>query len=320
MRGISQVFFGILAAVISTALVIGSLSMVMTEGGMVQSLISTPIPSKEQILPATIVATSIEGSPSERTPTKEIAYRREITITPTPLPSQTITPSTNCPPPAGWSLIVIQPGDTLASLANKYNVAPQELMRANCLLTSSLIPGTTLFVPGLPPTEPPIQCGPPSGWVFYTVRQGDTLYSLSNAYNVSVPQLQIANCMGSSTLIRVGQKLYVPNVPTNTPQASPTLKPTNTQPVLTPPADTNTPSPTLTPTPGLTNTPFPTNTPTSTEIFIPTDTLEPTEIDIPRMTPTPTDSAPVKNDNSYIFKGDSLLSVLVFRYGLGRIY
>jgi LysM repeat protein len=108
------------------------------------------------------------------------------------------------------------------------------------------------------PTPDIQSCGPPSGWVQYTVVAGDNLYRLGIAFGVSVSDLQWANCIGSSTTIRAGSNLWVPNRPTNTSDVTNTITPTKTS--------TNTPLP-------PTNTSTPTNTATSTPT--PTDTSTP---------------------------------------------
>lgn len=65
-------------------------------------------------------------------------------------------------------------------------------------------------------------CGPPEGWVQYTVQSGDNLYRISLKFNITVDELKQANCLGSSTVIVVGEKIYVPNTPTSTPEQSQT--------------------------------------------------------------------------------------------------
>jgi LysM repeat protein len=122
-------------------------------------------------------------------------------------PTHTVTlPSlpTNCSPLLGWSSIKIQVSDTLESIAALYNTTVDELIHANCLATEELIPGTLLYVPGAPPTEAKISCGPPPDWVLYKVQPGDTLYHISLVFGVSLAELQLANCMGDSDLIRAG--------------------------------------------------------------------------------------------------------------------
>jgi hypothetical protein len=64
-----------------------------------------------------------------------------------------------CQPPTGWSPIAVQAGDTLESLALTYNATVEALIQANCLASDNLIPGTIMYIPGIPPTEPSVQCG-----------------------------------------------------------------------------------------------------------------------------------------------------------------
>jgi len=66
-------------------------------------------------------------------------------------------------------------------------------------------------------TQPP-PCGPPAGWVPYTVQPNNTLYSLAKWTNTTVGQIQQANCM-NDTLIYVGQPLYLPFIPLPPPTA-----------------------------------------------------------------------------------------------------
>jgi LysM repeat protein len=82
--------------------------------------------------------------------------------------------------------------------------------------------------PGETPVSSPGQsCGPPEGWVSYTVQAGDNLFRLSRELGLTVAQLQSANCLGSSILIRAGDQLYVPVLP-----AGPTVTPALIQPTL----------------------------------------------------------------------------------------
>ncbi len=163
----------------------------------------------------------------------------------------------SCLSPPGWASIRVQSGDTLPALAQAYGISVEELAQVNCLTAdSTLVPGSIFYVPHFTPT-PTITCGAPAGWVQYTVQAKDTLYQLSQLFGVSVAQIQLANCMGSATLISVGQRLYVPNVPTQTPvPPSATPVPSATS------APTNTPTLTPAPTATFTSTPAPSDTPT----------------------------------------------------------
>ncbi|MFC1936731.1 type II CAAX prenyl endopeptidase Rce1 family protein [Chloroflexota bacterium] len=134
-------------------------------------------------------------------------------------------------------------------------------------------PTSTIGFEILPTTQPTsTNCSTPPGWVPYTVASGDSLFSLSRAFGVTVLDLQNGNCMGSSTLLVAGKSIYVPNVPTITPVPSSTW----TASAL-PPTATNTSAPTDTPT----------ITPTATDTPIPTNTFTPTNTSTPTQTPTP---------------------------------
>ncbi len=99
------------------------------------------------------------------------------------------------------------------------------------------------------PTLPPValQCPPPGGWSAYTVQSGDTLFSLAQTYNLTVDEVQLANCL-EGDLIQVGQILFLPlPTPTPLPTASPTTPPDATPtPTVTP---TEPPLPETAPTP-----------------------------------------------------------------------
>ena len=56
------------------------------------------------------------------------------------------------------------------------------------------------------------RCAPPSDWVPYTVRLGDTLFSLSTQGGVTVDVIKEANCLPSDALYP-GNVLYLPSAP-----------------------------------------------------------------------------------------------------------
>lgn len=302
MREFRQIIWGVLVALISAGIILGSMSVALIEGGMgafvartptqVTRLVTQPVPS--------IFAPVSTSS----TKTAVVMLLTPLSVTRTPsITTSTATP--RCPQPQGWLIYTIQPGDTLDSIADAHNTTANVLAKENCLEISSLIPGTELYVPNVYPTAVIVQCGPFPGWVFYTVKPGDNLYQISLLFGTTVSKLQYANCLGNSTLIRAGQKLYVPNVATITPKPFPTDT-EQPQPSLTatsPPSATavNTLMPTqmLTATPTMTqipvvsptNTPMPSNTPTN----VPTSTSTATNIPTIPPTPTPTPTATATN-------------------------
>jgi LysM repeat protein len=73
------------------------------------------------------------------------------------------------------------------------------------------------------------RCQEPSGWVVYTVVRGDALAIIARHFGTTVAELQRVNCLGNSTLLHIGDRLYVPGgVTTSTPGVSGTITPTGT--------------------------------------------------------------------------------------------
>ena len=263
MQALRQLGGSILTGAISFLLIMGGLSTTLAE----ESINKPPLTITETSLPTSVsvdVKTATLSAPG-LLPT--------ATIVSSPSPTSTIPASIVCPAPSGWQPYIVQSGETLDSLATRYGTTTNMLQAANCLVGTALLPDTQIYVPSAP-TLTPIPCGPPSGWVFYTVKAGDNLYRISLAYRVSVAQLQNANCLGYSTQIKVGQKLYVPNVPTSTPPTTSTATATATQ--------TATQLATATPTVTATATSMPSETPTATEsVAAPTETPTATNTESP---------------------------------------
>lgn len=162
---------------------------------------------------------------------------------------------------------------TATRLKNTVTVKPTQTKTKKATQTATLT-----YTPI--PQQPTISCGAPPGWVLYVVRVGDTLSSLSRIFNVSIQQLQLANCMGSDTTLYAGRSIYVPYLPPSTAQPTatwtatrePTRAPTRT--ATNPP-----PPPSATPVPPTIPPPSPTPEP-------PPPTVTP-EIPTPEPDPTP---------------------------------
>jgi LysM repeat protein len=104
----------------------------------------------------------------------------------------------------------VQPGETLDSIAARYQIGTAELQNANCMITKDLLPGVVIYVPPML-TQPPSLSGAPYGWVVYYAQPDDTLYRLSLTYGVTVARLQSVNCLGSSILLHTGRVLNIPD-------------------------------------------------------------------------------------------------------------
>ena len=223
MKESRQGLQSILIVSISLIMAIGSIITAIAEnkGSGISDSATAPTASNTPISQST--------NPPQATPSATTFFilPSQPPATPTTIPlTSTLTPFTvpaNCNPPQSWGPYFVQYGNSLEELAQIYDLTPNELKTANCLESDFLPPGSVIFVPNTTPTSTAtvsISCGHPADWIQYTVIKDDTLYSIGQAYGVSVAQLQQANCMGTSTLIIVGTKLWVPNIPTRTPTAT----------------------------------------------------------------------------------------------------
>ena len=97
------------------------------------------------------------------------------------------------------NVYVVKKGDTLYSIAAANNTTVDELKRINNLTSNILSTGQLLKIPSelLPETT-------------YTVKKGDSLYSIATKYNTTVDELKRINNLTSNTL-SIGQVLKLPS-------------------------------------------------------------------------------------------------------------
>lgn len=106
-------------------------------------------------------------------------------------------------PVEGSNIYIVQKGDSLYSIANKYGVTVEELKKANNLSSNLLSIGQLLRIPGVISLEP--------GQYFpYSVQKGDNLYSIAKRFNVTVDQLKTFNNL-TSDILTIGQQLLIPS-------------------------------------------------------------------------------------------------------------
>lgn len=95
---------------------------------------------------------------------------------------------------------LVQKGDTLYTLAKKYGVTVQDLMKENKLADETIFAGQALNVP-----THFHQAGKGS----YTVNPGDTLWNIAHRFDISVKELKAANNL-KEDMVLIGQKLMIP--------------------------------------------------------------------------------------------------------------
>ena len=91
---------------------------------------------------------------------------------------------------------IVKNGDTLYSIARKYNISVDKLKKYNNLLNNIINIGQVLNIPDNNIEE-------------YIVKKGDTLYSISKKYNVDIKDIMNLNNL-SSSLLSINQKLVIP--------------------------------------------------------------------------------------------------------------
>lgn len=104
---------------------------------------------------------------------------------------------------------IVQPGETLFSIAQLYGTTVDEIIRLNNLTNTNISIGQELIISGETPTpQPPVIPVPPNTGI-HIVRAGDTLFSLARLYDTTVDELRRLNNLTTDTL-RIGQQLIIP--------------------------------------------------------------------------------------------------------------
>lgn len=101
----------------------------------------------------------------------------------------------------GSNYYIVLKGDTLYSIANKYNTTVTELKELNNLTNNNLKIGQVLKIP-IQESNDNIEEN------IYVVKRGDTLYAIASQYNLTVDELKRINNLTSNTL-SIGQILKV---------------------------------------------------------------------------------------------------------------
>jgi membrane-bound lytic murein transglycosylase D len=108
-----------------------------------------------------------------------------------------------------WLRIKVSNGDTLSELAHRHSTDVASLREANNLRGSNIRAGQPLLIPkSAQALQNPVAQRSEGG--SYTVRAGDSLWTISRAHKVSMNKLMKANHVGPKEVLKVGQRLTIP--------------------------------------------------------------------------------------------------------------
>lgn len=114
---------------------------------------------------------------------------------------------------AGSATHVVRAGESLERIARRHGCSASQLAKANGLRSNAMIhPGQKLKLPGAPKpsaaSAPAVEAAKPEVSRFagktHTVRQGETYYSISRKYRISMNTLMSANPTIKATSLRPG--------------------------------------------------------------------------------------------------------------------
>ena len=109
------------------------------------------------------------------------------------------------PPAEGPVIHVVQRGETLFSIARRYDTAVEAIVQANSLPDASTIyAGQHLVISSLAASTPPARA------THYIVRPGDTLIAIALRFGTSPAAMAQANDLRHPSLLYVGQRLVLP--------------------------------------------------------------------------------------------------------------
>jgi membrane-bound lytic murein transglycosylase D len=116
----------------------------------------------------------------------------------------------------------VRRGETLSSIARRYDVTVTDIRQVNGLRNSTIHAGETLVIPSPAPSATLADNSParveiaaqpaasPPEPMVHVVKSGDTLYAVARRYGVSVPAITDANEISASTPLKVGARLEIP--------------------------------------------------------------------------------------------------------------
>jgi LysM repeat protein len=187
--------------------------------------------------------TQDEGVPE----TADSASTTQTPLPPTEIPSPTPTATIIASPTAqtdGKLIYTIQPGESLAYIANLFDVPLQDLLALNGLAEGDIVQvgqqlllGYTILPDGSVPLEGNSQARvKPDGTILHTVVAGESFFSIAATYGLTLEEFYEISTLTENDVLQVGQEVIVGHRPvpeeiggsTNAPESSVSPEPTAT--------------------------------------------------------------------------------------------
>lgn len=167
----------------------------------------TPTPTPAASTPVAAQSVTVTNTQSGGEPVVEVTGGTAGTPSPQPTEAETATPE---PAAAQTFDYTVRPGETLASIADKFKTEVQTLRELNFLLDDNIFAGQMLAIPwseGITAEGAPTASPTPFS---YVVQQGDTLSSIALQFGVQPGVLIEVNNIMDPNNLAVGTPLLIP--------------------------------------------------------------------------------------------------------------
>jgi LysM repeat protein len=172
-----------------------------------------PVGTPQQTLPLAVPTPEITLPDETITPAAEVTPEGEEPGTPVDEVPAEVVPD----PETGSSQIeyIVQAGDTLGLIAQRYNVSIEALAAANGISNVNVLDlGQKLVIPVggeiVQPAEPAAGDGDPTVERVHIVQPGENLFRIGIRYGFTYQELATYNGLADPTRLSVGQEIRIP--------------------------------------------------------------------------------------------------------------